>query len=106
MDVKKSTRLVASPACLVASTQAPDLQLEKMLSMQKGGSGLPSMKPILEINASHALAKALNKAITDNKQERFDDLAFLLLDEARILEGNTPADPAKFTERLNRLLLG
>ncbi|MCF6198184.1 MAG: molecular chaperone HtpG [Hyphomicrobiaceae bacterium] len=105
MDIKKSTRLVSSPACLVASAQAPDLQLEKMLSMQKGGSGLPSMKPILEINASHALAKALNTAITDNKDQRFDDLAFLLLDEARILEGNAPADPAKFTERLNRLLL-
>jgi len=105
MDVKKSTRLVASPACLVASAQAPDLQLEKMLSMQKGGSGLPSMKPILEINAGHALAKALNTAITDNKDQRFDDLALLLLDEARILEGNAPADPAKFTERLNRLLL-
>jgi len=105
MDVKKSARLVSSPACLVASTQAPDLQLEKMMSMQKGGSGLPSMKPILEINSGHALAKALNTAITDNKDQRFDDLAFLLLDEARILEGNAPADPAKFTERLNRLLL-
>ncbi len=104
MDVKKSSRLVTSPACLVASTQAPDRQLEKMLAMQKGGS-MPSMKPILEINGAHALATALTKALADNKNERFDDLAFLLLDEARILEGNAPADPAKFTERLNRLLL-
>ncbi len=105
MDVKKSSRLVSSPACLVASTQAPDRQLEKMLAMQKGGPQMPGLKPILEINAGHALARALNKAITENKDERFEDLAFLLLDEARILEGNAPEDPAKFTERLNRLLL-
>ncbi|MCP4936709.1 MAG: molecular chaperone HtpG [bacterium] len=103
-DVQKSSRLVASPACLIASAQAPDRQLEKMLAQQKGGS-IPSVKPILEINASHAMVKALNSAIIDNKEKRFSDLAFLLLDEARILEGNAPKDPAKFTERLNRLLL-
>lgn len=104
MDVRKSSRLVSSPACLVASTRGPDRQLEKMLSMQKGGT-MPAMKPILEINAGHALARALNAAITANRDERFEDLAFLLLDEARILEGTAPADPARFTERLNRLLL-
>ena len=49
--------------------------------------------------------KPLNSAIIDKREERFTDLAFLLLDEARILEGNAPKDPAKFTERLNRLLL-
>ncbi len=103
-DVQKSSRLVASPACLIASAQAPDRQLEKMLAQQKGGS-MPGIKPILEINGSHAMAKALNAAIVDNKDQRFSDLAFLLLDEARILEGNAPKDPAKFTERLNRLLL-
>ena len=103
-DVRASSRLVGSPACLIASAQAPDRQLEKMLAAQKGGS-MPGVKPILEINASHAMAKALNTAIADNKEERFSDLAFLLLDEARILEGNAPKDPAKFTERLNRLLL-
>ena len=103
-DVQASSRLVSSPACLIASAMAPDRQLEKMLAQQKGGS-MPGIKPILEINASHAMAKALNSAIIDNKDERFGDLAFLLLDEARILEGNTPKDPAKFTERLNRLLL-
>ncbi len=102
-DIQTSSRLVASPACLIASAQAPDRQLEKMLAQQ--GSAMPGVKPILEINASHAMAKALNSAIIDNKDERFSDLAFLLLDEARILEGNAPKDPAKFTERLNRLLL-
>ncbi len=104
MDVQKSSRLVGSPACLIASSQAPDRQLEKMLAAQKGGS-MPGIKPILEVNASHSISRALNSAIIDKKDERFDDLAFLLLDEARILEGNAPADPAKFTERLNRLLL-
>ena len=103
-DVQTSSRLVASPACLIASAQAPDRQLEKMLAQQ--GTNMPGVKPILEINASHAIVKALNSAIIENKDERFNDLAFLLLDEARILEGNTPKDPAKFTERLNRLLLG
>ena len=102
-DVQTSSRLVSSPACLIASAQAPDLQLEKMLAQQ--GTAMPGVKPILEINASHAMVKALNSAIIDNKDERFTDLAFLLLDEARILEGNAPKDPAKFTERLNRLLL-
>jgi molecular chaperone HtpG len=104
MDVTKSTRLVSSPACLIAAQHGPDRQMEKLMARQQGGTG--GGKPVLEINTGHALAKALNQSIEQNKDERFNDLAFVLLDEARILEGGAPADPAKFTDRLNRLLLG
>jgi molecular chaperone HtpG len=78
-----------------------------MLSMQggPGGSGgLGAIRPVLEINPSHALVGKLEEAMAGGG-ERFSDLAFLLLDEARILEGGAPRDPAAFTARLNRLLL-
>jgi molecular chaperone HtpG len=103
-DVQKSARLIGSPACLIAPAFAPDRQMEKLMQRQQGGKS--GLKPILEINAGHALAHALNDSLAGNKDERFADLAFLLLDEARILEGGTPADPAKFAERLNRLVTG
>jgi len=105
MDVKASTRLVDSPACLIAPAHAPDRQMEKLMAAQQGG-GMGALKPILEINPRHPLARALNKAIEDKASEKFDDLSFILFDEARILEGGAPANPAKFAERLNRLILG
>ena len=100
-DVRESKRLVDSPACLVAASGAPDRGMEMLIERQMGEE---ARLPILEVNLSHPLVKALDE-ISSSKQEEFDDLAWLLLDEARILEGRPPADPAKFSERLNRLVL-
>ena len=104
-DVRMSTRLVDSPACLVAPEGGPDRGLGKFLENKQGGGNVP---PVLEINPAHKLVRALaaagkgkGKASSD-----FDDLAWLLLDQARILEGAAPGNPAKFAERMNRFVLG
>ncbi len=97
-DVRTSSRLVESPACLVAPAGGPDRGLGKFLEKQAGKG---NVKPVLEINPAHDLVKALAK----RKAGAFDDLAWLLLDQARILEGALPENPAKFAERLNRLVL-
>ena len=100
-DVKVSSRLINSPACLVASAAGPDRGMDKIMSKQ---TGRPAAAPILEINAGHLLVRKLDATRSGDKAS-FDDLAWLLLDQARILEGGTPEDPAKFAERMNRLLL-
>ncbi len=105
-DVRVSTRLVESPACLVAAEAGPDRGLGKLLEKQAGEAGT---RPVLEINAGHPLVKALEARSRPADGEAdgpgFEDLAWLLLDEARILDGLVPADPVKFSERLNRLVL-
>ena len=100
-DVKTSNRLVDSPACLVAPASGPDRGLEKIMARQADGN---ATSPILEINPGHKLVQRL-EASRGGNAAAFDDLAWLLLDQARILEGGTPDDPGKFAERLNRLLL-
>jgi len=102
-DIKASSRLVDSPACLVAPAGGPDRGLEKIMSRQADRG--PISAPVLEINPGHGLVRRLDGARTGDKQT-FEDLSFLLLDEARILEGGAPEEPGKFAERLNRLLAG
>ncbi len=102
-DVRASQRLVDSPACLVAPAGAPDRTLEKILARQAGGKF--GLKPVMEVNLSHPLLQALQKHLREKEGNVFSDLAWLLLDEARILEGSLPADPQKFAQRLNRFLL-
>jgi molecular chaperone HtpG len=102
-DVRASARLVDSPACLVAPEGGPDRGLGKFLDKRTGKG---DVMPVLEINPSHALVKALSSAGKGKKPNAFDDLAWILLDQARILEGALPADPAKFAERLNKMVLG
>lgn len=99
-DVRTSSRLVDSPACLVAPEGGPDRGLGKLLERQAGKGGV---QPVLEINPGHAFVTRLAKSKSD---KTFEDLAWLLLDQARILEGALPADPAKFAERMNRFVLG
>jgi molecular chaperone HtpG len=101
-DVKVSQRLVSSPACLVATAHGPDRTLERMLQRQQRGI---NVKPVLEINPSHPLIAAIDRARLATNQIVVDDLAHLLLDQARIVEGELPSDPARFTERLNRYLV-
>ncbi|ABD09375.1 Heat shock protein Hsp90 [Rhodopseudomonas palustris HaA2] len=99
-DVKASQRLTASASCLVAGGFGPDRELEKMLARANKGA---ATKPVLEINLGHPLVAAL----ADTKADKADatDLSFLLLEQAQILDGELPEDPAAFAGRLNRLVL-
>jgi molecular chaperone HtpG len=99
-DVKVSTRLTTSASCLVASGAGPDRELERLLSQQNRSV---RTKPILEINLRHPLVTAIAKAGGEAKTA--DDLSLLLLEQAQILDGELPEDPAAFTARLNRLVL-
>jgi molecular chaperone HtpG len=97
-DVRASQRLTSSASCLVAGSHGPDRELERLLARQNRGAGT---KPILEINLRHALVAAIPMAGTDAA-----DLSFLLLEQAQILDGELPEDPAAFAGRLNRLVIG
>jgi len=99
-DVKVSTRLTSSASCLVAGNHGPDRELERILSQQARGA---RSKPILEINLRHPLVAAVAKTGSDKTMS--DDLSLLLLEQAQILDGELPEDPAAFTARLNRLVL-
>ncbi len=100
-DVRASQRLTDSAACLVAQGAGPDRELDRLLSLQNRSVGL---KPILEVNAKHAIARAAASAKSAGREEDLKDLAELLLDQAYVLDGEIPADPAAFVTRLNRLV--
>lgn len=99
-DVRVSDRLTTSAVCIVAPDNAMDLQLEKLLA--SAGRAPERAKPVLEVNAAHALIAKLEQTTASEDERR--DLAFLLLDEAKIAEGEAPADPRAFAERLERLM--
>jgi molecular chaperone HtpG len=101
-DVRASQRLTDSAACLVAGGRGPDRELERLLARHNRGSGT---KPILELNMRHALVRALARAKEEAREADVDDLAALLLEEAQVLDGEVPEDPAAFTARLNRLIM-
>lgn len=100
-DVKASQRLTDSAACLVAGGFGPDRELERLLSKQNRGSGA---KPILELNMRHALVEAVARTSGTGHADEASDLAFLLFEQAQILDGELPDDPAAFAKRLNRLV--
>ncbi len=97
-DVRASQRLTESAACLVAGAQGRDRELDRLLARANRGSGA---KPILELNMRHDLVKAIGAAPNDEAVE----LASLLLDQAHILDGEVPADPAAFARRLNAFVV-
>ncbi len=99
-SVTVSRRLVDSPACVVAADSDLNPQLRRML--EASGQELPESKPILEINVSHPLVERLS-AETDG--ERFDDLSQIVLDHALLAEGSQLDNPARYVQRINRLLL-
>ena len=101
-EVRASQRLTESAACLVASAQGRDRELERLLARQNRGSGT---KPILELNMGHALVKALAAALGEKHQADVADIAALLLDQAHILDGDVPTDPAAFARRLNAFVV-
>ena len=95
-DVRATTRLVDSPACLVVQDGDMSTQLARML--KQAGQTAPEVKPILEVNAQHALVQKLDGSAN------FDDLAHILFDQALLAEGGMPADPAAYVRRVNSLL--
>ena len=101
-EVRASQRLTESAACLVASAQGRDRELERLLARQNRGSGA---KPILELNMGHDLVKALAAALGEKREADVADIAALLLDQAHILDGEVPADPASFAKRLNAFVV-
>ena len=100
-QVRASDRLTDSAVCLVAADAGPDRALEKLLA----GAGRlnAASKPILEVNPRHQLVMAL-AALGEDQRTLKEDAAHLLLDEARVLEGDRPADAKSFSERLARVL--
>ncbi|MGE4242385.1 molecular chaperone HtpG [Ramlibacter sp.] len=95
-DVRVTTRLVDSPACLVAKDDGMSMQLARML--KQAGQKAPDVKPVLEVNAEHALVKKLEGS------PNFHDLAHILFDQALLAEGGMPEDPAAYVKRVNALL--
>jgi len=100
-DVRPSDRLMDSAVCLVAPDRGPDRQLEKLLA----GTGRlkVSAKPVLEINPHHDIIKKLS-LLGDGDRSFKQDVAHLLFDEARILEGDRPENPRKFSDRLANII--
>ncbi len=96
-DVRVTTRLVDSPACLVVQDHGMSTQLARML--KQAGQNAPEVKPVLEVNAEHPLVKKLEGSV------HFNDLAHILFDQALLAEGGMPADPAAYVRRVNALLV-
>jgi molecular chaperone HtpG len=100
-DVQASDRLTDSAVCLVAPESGPDRALEKLLA--SAGRLHAAAKPILEVNPRHQLVVAL-AALGENERAFKEDAAHLLFDEARVLDGDRPADARLFSDRLARVL--
>ena len=99
-DVRQSSRLADSPSCIVTDEEEPSMQMRQMLRAM-GQKEMPDAKPILEINPDHDIVKKLLAATDDSL---LDDAAFLLLDQALLVEGIALENPSEFVQRLNRVL--
>lgn len=100
-DVRVTTRLVNSPACVVMPEGALSAHLLRLL--QQAGQEAPKTEPVLEVNPQHDLVKKL-ASMGEAEQAQFDDLAHVLLAQAVLAEGGTLEDPARYVQRVNRLL--
>jgi len=96
-DVRVTTRLVDSPACLVVEEGDMSGHLARML--KQAGQSAPKSQPILEVNPEHAMVKKLA-----GDDARFDDLAHILFDQALLAEGGQLDDPAAYVARVTKLL--
>ena len=99
-DVRASVRLADSPSCIVSDEEEPSLKMQQMLRAM-GQKELPASKPTLEINPDHEIVKKLLARPDDATTQ---DAAWLLLDQALLMEGVPLQDPATFVQRLNRML--
>jgi len=97
-DVRVTTRLVDSPACLVVEEGDMSGHLARLL--KQAGQAAPTSQPVLEVNPEHALVKRLDASA------HFDDLAHILFDQAMLAEGGHLEDPASYVRRVNALLVG
>jgi molecular chaperone HtpG len=99
-DVRVTTRLSDSPACLVLGEYDMGAQMRRI--MEAAGQKAPSPKPALEINPVHPLLARLEST---SDEPAFNDLSMLLFEQATLAEGGQLPEPAVFVQRLNRLLL-
>lgn len=103
-EVRISSRLATSPVCIVAPEYGPDRQMEKLMRSQQGAQA--GLKPVLEINPDHALILALASQLSSAADKaEVTDGARLLLDQALILDGEQPANPAEFAARLSKVMM-
>ncbi|MEN7343441.1 MAG: molecular chaperone HtpG [Pseudomonadota bacterium] len=99
-DVRRSDRLVESPACLVVPEHDLGVQMRRML--EAAGQEVPDNKSVLEVNPGHALVQRL---AAESDDAAFEDLALVILGQAEIAQGALPEDPGAYVSRLNRLLV-
>jgi molecular chaperone HtpG len=99
-DVRASVRLADSPSCIVSDEEEPSLQMQQMLRAM-GQKDFPELKPTLEINPDHEIIK---KLLARSDDSITSDAAWLLFDQALLMEGVQLKDPANFVRRLNRIL--
>ena len=99
-SVRPTVRLTASPACLTVAEHEMGAQMRKI--MEAAGQEMPSSRPTMEINVEHPLVKRLDQ---EADEDRFADLAQILLDQAFLSEGSALEDPATYVSRLNKLLV-
>ncbi len=99
-SVRKSSRLTDSPACLVLGEQDMGIQMRRIMAAT--GQSAPDSKPHLEVNLRHPLIAHLNREVDE---DRFADLTTVIFDQASLAEGNTVAEPSRYVQRVNKLLL-
>jgi molecular chaperone HtpG len=98
-EVRSTTRLTSSPACLVVGDNDMGEQMRKI--MQAAGQAVPESKPILEVNMEHPLVSKLEAEADDAAAGR---LARVLFDQAALSAGRPLENPAEFVQELNRLM--
>lgn len=99
-DVRASVRLADSPSCIVSDEEEPSLKMQQMMRAM-GQKDLPALKPTLEINPDHEIVK---KLLTRSDDTVTQDAAWLLFEQALLMEGIPLQDPSNFVQRLNRIL--
>lgn len=99
-DVRASVRLAESPSCIVSEEEEPSMRMQQMLRAM-GNKDVPAPKPTLEINPDHEIVK---KLLTGPNDAIAEDAAWLLLEQALLMEGVPLQDPGSFVQRLNRVL--
>ncbi len=99
-DVRTSVRLADSPSCIVSDEEEPSMKMQQMLRAM-GQKDIPALKPTLEINPDHEIVK---KLLARSDDAVAADAAWLLFDQALLMEGVPLEDPAAFVQRLNRIL--
>ncbi len=99
-DVRASARLADSPSCIVSDEEEPSMQMQQMMRAM-GQKDFPAPKPTLEINPDHEIVRKLLARPDDKVTE---DAAWLLFDQALLMEGVALQDPAVFVQRLNRMM--